>query len=82
MARFADRGVVVTGAAQGIGRGIVQAFLERALAGSRPTFVTTVSSRPGRWHRIGSRPTPWTSPGSVLPPAATPEEVAPTDPSL
>lgn len=28
MARFTDRGVVVTGAAQGIGRGIVQAFLE------------------------------------------------------
>ena len=28
MARFTDRGVVVTGAAQGIGRGIVQAFLD------------------------------------------------------
>jgi NAD(P)-dependent dehydrogenase (short-subunit alcohol dehydrogenase family) len=28
LARFTDRGVVVTGAAQGIGRGIVQAFLD------------------------------------------------------
>ena len=28
MARFTDRGVVVTGAAQGIGRGIVQAFID------------------------------------------------------
>ena len=78
MARFTDRGVVVTGAAQGIGRGIVQAFLDegaRVFAADVVPLDERADVHAGVQAWVSWLPE-W---GYVLPPASDPSELPPTE---